>query len=66
MSTVSAGMEQISQSLQAATESLIGSLLAALKAHPEYAKFRELDLRHSALRNVRRAVTRPKRAATRS
>ena len=56
MSAVNAGLEEVCRSLQARTDSLVDRQIAVLKAHPQYPELRELDLRLSARRNVRRAV----------
>jgi hypothetical protein len=56
LAAVDTGMEQVVRSLQAATDELIERQLDVLKAHPHYAELRELDLRHSARRNVSRTV----------
>jgi hypothetical protein len=46
----------IGRSLQERADQLVESQLAALREHPHYSELRELDLRNSARRNVRRAV----------
>lgn len=56
MAAVDAGMAQLVRSLEASTDLLVERQLDALKTHPHYAELRELDLRHSALRNVRRTI----------
>jgi hypothetical protein len=56
MAAIDVAMTQVGQALEAAAETLISRQLEALKSHPHYAKLRELDLRHSARRNVRRTV----------
>jgi hypothetical protein len=56
LTAVDTGIEQVVRSLQAATDELIERQLDVLKAHPHYAELRELDLRHSARRNVSRAM----------
>jgi hypothetical protein len=53
---VDAGMAQVVRSLHASTEALVERQLDVLKTHPHYAELRELDLRHSARRNVHRTV----------
>jgi len=54
MAAIDVAMEQVGQSLEASVETLIARQLEAWKSHPHYAKLKELDLRHSARRNVRR------------
>ena len=56
MAATDVAMAQVGQALEDSTEALISRQIDALKAHPQYPKLRELDLRHSALRNVRRTV----------
>jgi hypothetical protein len=56
MAAIDVAMAQVGQALEASAETLISRQLEALKSHPHYAKLRELDLRHSARRNVRRTV----------
>jgi hypothetical protein len=56
MAAIDVAMAQVGQALEASTEALISRQLEALKSHPHYPELRELDLRHSALRNVRRTV----------
>ena len=56
MAAIDVAMAQVGQSLEASVETLIARQLEALKSHPHYAKLKELDLRHSARRNVRRTV----------
>jgi hypothetical protein len=56
LAAVDYGGAQVARSLQASTEALVERQLDALKAHPHYAELRELDLRHSARRNVSRTV----------
>ncbi len=56
MAATDVAMAQVGRALEASTETLISRQLEALKAHPHYPALRELDLRHSALRNVRRTV----------
>jgi PucR C-terminal helix-turn-helix domain len=56
MDGVGAAIAQLGRSLEASADELIDRQIAVLQAHPSYADLRELDLRYSALRNVRRAV----------
>jgi hypothetical protein len=56
MAATDVAMAEVGRALEASTEALISRQLEALKSHPLYPKLRELDLRHSALRNVRRTV----------
>jgi putative transposase len=56
LAAVDDGGAQVARSLNASIEALIERQLDALKAHPHYAELRELDLRHSARRNVSRTL----------
>jgi PucR C-terminal helix-turn-helix domain len=56
MAAIDVAMAQVGQALEASVETLIARQLEALKSHPHYAELKELDLRHSARRNVRRTV----------
>ena len=49
-------MNAIGRSLAAASEELVDRQLAVLASHPSYAELKELDLRGSAMRNVRRTI----------
>jgi hypothetical protein len=55
VSMSSTAMADIGRSLELRADQLIDLQLAALQSHPSYPELRELDLRHSARRNVRRA-----------
>lgn len=56
MAAIDVAMAQVGQAFEASAETLISRQLEALKSHPHYPELKELDLRHSALRNIRRTI----------